>query len=138
VLKKVLATAAGLAMAGTLQFTVAISARAASWQSAGCVQTWVCLYKDKNWNEGSGSATEFDARNQTTANFLWNLNAGAGFNDQMSSWISLRSKYSKWYFDINGSGSSRCMKPNWYVAQVTSTENDRASSVLLYGDATRC
>src|SRR5882757_8262963 len=100
----------------------------ASAADASCYGTYLCLYQNSNFGGGSRSFS-----NQTGQTVLINLTPSSiNFNDQMSSWISLRSQYSRWYFDINGGGTGsrgpRCMWPNWQVSAVTAAENDQASS----------
>lgn len=101
--------------------------------SAECISGYTCIYQNSNYG-----GNERDFRNTSGNDVIFNLNAGLGFNDEMSSWINLRAHISTWFFDINGGGGSRCMKANWEVSQVTSNENDQASSIELYHGRTIC
>jgi hypothetical protein len=61
------------------------------------------------------------------------------FNDLASSWYNKSTSYdARWFWDINGTGTSRCMNSQSFSNQITGADNDEASSVIIYTDALAC
>jgi hypothetical protein len=92
-----------------------------------CAANFVCIWEKDNF---TGRRLQFDdikLRNLTD----W------GFNDKMSSWYNRRGLDARWYYDINGGGASRCMGDGARAAKLGG-DNDKASSLRIYGSSTAC
>lgn len=98
-----------------------------------CPSGWVCLFQDKNY---AGRMLKFQdvGLNGDMRDY--------SFNDQMSSWRSRRALDARWYYDYNGSGTSRCMESvssNTDVgAGFFNADNDEMSSFRIYSTDDRC
>jgi hypothetical protein len=93
-----------------------------------CSAGYTCLYEHRDYG---------GRRLQWRDVQLINLN-DYGFNDKMSSWRNRNSRDARWYHDVGGRGTSRCMQAGASVSYVGSGDNDRASSLRIYSSSTAC
>jgi hypothetical protein len=95
-----------------------------------CSPGYTCLYEAANYG---GRRLQWSDRPQD----IDSLNA-YGFNDQMTSWRNRNSVDARWYHNDNQRGTSRCMNANTSVTNVGTADNDKASSLRIYTNATTC
>lgn len=119
-------------MAAGAQLVGAGSANAAA---SPCPSTYTCIYQDQNFGRGVRGFSNPSAN----ADLYWYLDTQPiNFNDQMTSWINHRGRYSEWFVNRNLMGGAHCMPPNVEVKKVTLQENDTATVVATYGNLTAC
>lgn len=98
-----------------------------------CSSGYVCFFQDKSY---SGRMLQFHDTG------LRGDMRDYSFNDQMSSWRSRRALDARWYYDYNGSGTSRCIESGAANSDVgaglLNTDNDEMSSFRIYTDDNRC
>lgn len=65
---------------------------------------------------------------------------GAGYDDQMSSWVNRNSRDAAWYPNSSNSnpGTQHCMPANIQVSQVSGSENDTMSGFQIFNPGVRC
>jgi hypothetical protein len=98
-----------------------------------CSSGYLCFWEDKSY---TGRRLQF----QDTG--LRDDMRDYSFNDQMSSWRSRRSLDGRWYYDYDGSGTSRCIESGASNSDVGSgvfnVDNDEMSSFRIYTTDDRC
>lgn len=66
-------------------------------------------------------------------------NVSAAFNDHMTSWSNNSyTRDARWFYNANGTGTTRCMNPNSSNSNVGWLDNDELSSVVTYTNANAC
>ena len=101
-----------------------------------CSNGWVCLWADANLSGARVSYTLCDINGDGKCD--WNNLTVASFNDVMSSWWNNKNVDAKWAYDVDGGGATRCMQPNTQLSYVGATDNDQASSLKIFKNATAC
>jgi hypothetical protein len=101
-----------------------------------CFAGSVCLYADANYGGRLVSFSACDYNGDGVCDWV-NLILFT-FNDQMSSWKNMKSVDAKWSFNAGGGGTQRCMNSNSQNPQLSATNNDKASAVIIYTSSTVC
>jgi hypothetical protein len=95
-----------------------------------CSADYTCLYEHRGYG---GRRLQWRDRNQ-----LIDLTTYE-FNDKMSSWVNNNDVDARWYYDAGGRNEPyRCMNANTNNSYVGDTDNDKASSLRIYGSSTAC
>jgi hypothetical protein len=101
-----------------------------------CFAGSVCLYADANYGGRLVSFSACDYNGDGVCDWV-NLILFT-FNDQMSSWKNTKAADAKWSFNAGGGGTQRCMNSNSQNPQLSATNNDKASAVIIYTSSTVC
>ncbi|MEC3976757.1 peptidase inhibitor family I36 protein [Amycolatopsis sp. H20-H5] len=96
--------------------------------SAGdCTNDYVCVWEKDNF---TGRRLQFhDAGLRNLTDY--------GFNDKASGWYNRRGVDARWYYDINGGGTSRCIQSGARSAKLGG-DNDKMSSLRIYSSDSAC
>jgi Peptidase inhibitor family I36 len=117
--------AAGIAALALLGAT-AVSASAATSE---CPSSTVCLRHDADYKGGVKKV----GKNPGTYDVF------SDFNDKMSSWYNKSTAYdARWYYNNNGTGTSRCMNSQSFSSWVGSVDDNQATSVVIFTDQLAC
>jgi hypothetical protein len=93
-----------------------------------CSANYVCLWTHANYGNPMIQFRDPGGYNLTSY----------GFNDRMSSWYNRKSVDARWYYDVNQTGTSRCMNAGARVSYVGATDNDKMSSLRIYTTSSAC
>lgn len=102
---------------------------------SACADSYTCIYQNKNYNQDV-PGRQFNFQNLSDVSI--EIDFSAVFNDQMTSWINLRHRSSRWYVNVNRTGGSYCMVNGTRNPLLPVGQNDLASAIVLYGDDRRC
>jgi hypothetical protein len=116
--------------------SVVIDLSAGAATDGVCPDGWVCLWQDASW---TGTRIRFSACDVTGDGVCdWQNLTLWGFNDVMSSWMNHKSVDARWAYDVDGAGTLRCMQAGAENGWVGTTDNDKASSIKIFKNATVC
>lgn len=98
-----------------------------------CPGYWLCLYENWHFNQdNSGRMLEFQEC------CYWQNLSTYNFSNMMSSWKNFGLTDAKWAYDANGGGTKRCMNQGATNQWVGTGDNDKASSIYIWGASGGC
>ena len=101
--------------------------------ASDCDAGYLCFWEDKNF---TGRRLQFQS------NGLRGDMRDYSFNDKMSSWRNRLAKDARWYYNYDGTGTSRCMdngtRNSDVGAGLLNVDNDEMSSFRIYAGSDKC